>query len=89
MAFQATIIFTKFGCIAAMIAMILGLVSIIPDPYSTYCIGFGIFVLTAHTGEYIAVKAKAAPEISNQLSFFQTLIFGFSYWLPLIKALKK
>ena len=87
--FNALILATKITCIAALTALVLGALSLFPEPYNRYGIGVGLFFLASHALEYVVVKARFSSVLNTPLSFMQTLVFGFSYWLPLLKQSKQ
>jgi len=73
---------TRIGVIVFWIALVLSLISVIPRPYSSYVIWIGAWVLLIHLLEYFYVKAKFAGKVGVEISFVQTMLFGFTYWLP-------
>ncbi len=73
---------TRIGVIVFWIALVLSLISVIPRPYSSYVIWIGACVLLVHLLEYFYVKAKFAGKDGVDISFVQTMLFGFTYWLP-------
>jgi uncharacterized protein YhhL (DUF1145 family) len=74
---------TRIGVIVFWVALVLSLISVIPRPYSSYVIWIGGWVLLIHLLEYFYVKAKFPGQDSVEISFVQTMLFGFTYWLPL------
>lgn len=65
------------------VAFMLSLFSVFPLPYNTYIFYFGIFMAVVHLLEYLGLtlKFKGSPPFN----FFQTIIFGFAHWLPILK----
>jgi len=57
--------------------------SVFPEPYNSYLLSFGIFMAMVHLLEYLAVKIRFGH--LKAINFFQTLIFGFAHWIPIIK----
>ncbi len=66
---------------------ILGLVSITPLPaeYQSYLLPLAGIVLFVHLLEYVAMKAKVKSKSNTEISFVQTMLWGFGHWLPLLK----
>ena len=76
---------TKIAVLVFWLACILSAASVIPSPYASFIIGFGAFVLVAHLLEYLFIKFRFAERNGWKISFVQTMIFGFAYWLPMLK----
>jgi uncharacterized protein YhhL (DUF1145 family) len=76
---------TKTAAIVFWLACILSVASVIPSPYASFIIGLGAFVLVAHLLEYLFVKFRFAEPNGWKISFVQTMIFGFTHWLPMLK----
>jgi len=65
-------------------AFVLSSVAVIPDPYSSYIVWFGILVFLIHLAEYLFVKFRFAGKAAGELNFVKTMLFGFTHWLPLM-----
>jgi len=65
---------------------LLGLLSMspLPEQYQPYILPLVGIVLVAHLVEYFAMKAKVMAKTKIQMSFTQTMLWGFGYWLPLL-----
>jgi len=66
---------------------LLGLLSLSPLPaeYQFYVLALAGVVLLAHLLEFFAMKAKVMTKTKTEMSFIQTMLWGFGYWLPLLK----
>lgn len=63
------------------VVFIVNLFQLLPNYYVwlTYA-GFGLLVI--HGLEYVMIK----PKKFKDMSLIQTLLFGFGYWLPILKS---
>ena len=66
---------------------LLGLLSVspLPEKYQFYVLVLAGVVLLAHFLEYFAMKAKLKSKSNTEMSFVQTMLWGFGYWLPIFK----
>ncbi len=80
---------TKALVLALWAACVLSLLSIIPEPYARTVLIFGIVVLLVHFVEYLLVKSKVAERLGGNTGFIGTMVFGFGYWLPVIRHPQK
>jgi len=83
--FDLVIRLTKVALLAFWLACILSLVSLIPKPYGQTIVWIGGLVLLVHLVEYVFVKSRVAERNAGNTGFIQTLLFGFVYWLPVLK----
>lgn len=67
---------------------LLGLLSISPlsEKYQFYVSALASVVLLVHFIEYFAIKAKVMSKAKRTMSFTQTMLWGFGYWLPLLNS---
>jgi len=65
---------------------LLGLLSMSPIPikFQFYVLPLIGIVLVIHLVEYFAIKAKIMAKAKIEMSFIQTMLWGFGYWLPLL-----
>ena len=86
--FNLIIYITKAVLGGLWLMTILGLLSISPLPieYQPYILILSGIVLLVHLLEFVAVKATVLSRIKSQVNFMQTMLWGFGYWLPLIKS---
>ncbi len=80
--FNLFINLTKLTVIMIWIAFILGLVSFFPDSYNFIFVILGILLIVIHLVEYIVVTKM----LNKNINFFQTMLYGYGHWLPLIKS---
>jgi len=59
----------------------LSLLNVLPQPYNTIALYFGAGLLLIHLLEYVALHFAFKKEIS----FVQTMLWGFGHWLPLLQ----
>lgn len=70
---------------------LLGLLSLSPlsFEYQPYVLALAGVVLLVHLLEFFAMKTKVKSKSTIDMSFVQTMLWGFSYWLPLLKKNKQ
>ena len=83
---KLTIGLTKVVLLALWAACILSLLSIIPQPYSQAALMLGIVILLLHFVEYLLVRSKVAERLGGKTGFIGTMVFGFGYWLPVLRS---
>ena len=84
--FKLTIGLTKVVLLALWAACILSLLSIIPQPYSQAVLMLSLVILLLHFVEYLLVKSKVAERLGGKTGFIGTMVFGFGYWLPVLRG---
>ena len=77
---------TKVLLLALWAACILSLLSIIPEPYARTVLMVGAIVLLIHFVEYLLVRSKVAGRQGGNTGFIGTMVFGFGYWLPVLRS---
>jgi uncharacterized protein YhhL (DUF1145 family) len=77
---------TKVLLLALWAACVLSLLSIIPEPYARTVLVVGAIVLLIHFAEYLLVRSKVAERRGGNTGFIGTMVFGFGYWLPVLKS---
>ncbi len=82
---QLVIGLTQVALLAFWLACILSLISLIPNPYGQTILWIGGLVLLVHLVEDVFVKSRVAERSAENTGFIQTLLFGFVYWLPVLK----
>ena len=63
-------------------------ISLIPQEFQNYVLallGVVLVVLVVHLIEFIAIKDKLKKKTNIEMNFFQTMLWGFGYWLPILK----
>jgi len=83
---KLTIIITKGLLVILWALAILLLVSLSPlsIEFNFYVLALASTVLIIHLIEYFAIKAKIIAKTKIKMSFVQTMLWGFGYWLPLL-----
>jgi len=76
---------TKALLLALWAACVLSLLSIIPEPYARTVLIVGAVVLLVHFVEYLLVRSKVAERLGGNTGFIGTIMFGFGYWLPVLR----
>lgn len=84
--FKLTIGLTKAFLLALWAACILSLLSIVPQPYSQAVLMLSLVILLVHFVEYLLVKSKVAERLGGKTGFIGTMVFGFGYWLPVLRG---
>ena len=84
--FKLTIGLTKAFLLALWAACILSLLSIVPQPYSQAVLMLSLVILLLHFVEYLLVKSKVAERSGGKTGFIGTMVFGFGYWLPVLRG---
>jgi uncharacterized protein YhhL (DUF1145 family) len=85
--FSLIISITKVLLIGLWVFALLGLLSMSPltAQYQFYVSILAAIVLLVHFIEYLIMKAKVKSKAKLPMSFIQTMLWGFGYWLPLFK----
>jgi len=83
--FDLLINFTKVALLALWAICILSLLSIIPEPYAQPVLIAGALILLIHFLEYWLVRSKVAGRQGGKTGFVGTMMFGFGYWLPVLR----
>jgi uncharacterized protein YhhL (DUF1145 family) len=76
---------TRIAVIVFWFVLFLSLISVIPNPYGRYIVWIAGLVLLIHLLEYFLVRPRLAGLGVAKFSFFKTMLFGFTHWLPLLK----
>ena len=76
---------TRIAVGAFWFALFLSLISVIANPYGRYIVWIAGLVLLIHLLEYYLVRPRLAGPGAGKFSFFKTMLFGFTHWLPLLK----
>jgi uncharacterized protein YhhL (DUF1145 family) len=78
----------KVSLIGLWGAALLGFTSMspLPEQYHLYVLALTGVVLLAHFIEYFAMKGKVLSKAKIEMSFTQTMLWGFGYWLPLLNS---
>ena len=84
--FKLMIGLTKVFLLALWAACILSLLSIIPQPYGQPVLMLGAVILLLHFVEYLLVRSKVAARLGGKTGFIGTMVFGFGYWLPVLRS---
>ena len=79
------IVLTRVGVVAFWIAFALARAGVITAPVGPIIVWVGVFVLLAHLAEYLLIRFGIIVLRQPNASFLMTMIFGFSYWLPLME----
>ncbi len=79
------IVITKVALLALWLACLLSLFSVLPEQFGRPILWAGGFILLLHLVEYFAVRAKVAERQNGDTGFIGTMVFGFGYWLPVLK----
>ena len=77
---------TKALLMALWAACVLSLLSIVPEPYARTVLMIGAVVLLVHFVEYLLVRSKVAERQGGNTGFIGTMVFGFGYWLPVLRS---
>jgi uncharacterized protein YhhL (DUF1145 family) len=83
---KLTIGLTKVVLLALWAACILSLLSVIPQPYGQAVLMLGAVILLLHFVEYLLVRSKVAARLGGKSGFIGTMVFGFGYWLPVLRG---
>jgi uncharacterized protein YhhL (DUF1145 family) len=67
------------------VAWILALLSLLPDSWNQPIVWIGVALLVIHFGEYLFLRAKVAALQEGNSGFVGFMLFGFAYWLPVLK----
>jgi len=78
---------TKAVLMGLWIFALLGLLSLSPLPieYQFYLLALAGIVLLVHLLEFFTMKTKVKSKSNIDISFVQTMLWGFGHWLPLLR----
>ena len=77
---------TKALLMALWAACVLSLLSIVQEPYARTVLMIGAVVLLVHFVEYLLVRSKVVERQGGNTGFIGTMVFGFGYWLPVLRS---
>jgi len=80
---------TRYGVLALWIAFALSITGVIPPPYDLVITWIAVFVLLIHFAEFLLIKLGFIELVNNEVSFLKTMLLGFTYWVPLLKAVNQ
>ena len=80
---------TKYGVLVFWAAFVLGIARVIPPPYDLVITWMGVIVLLIHFAEFLLIKLGYIELKSTEVSLLKTMLFGFTYWVPLLKAVNR
>ena len=67
------------------VAWLLALLSVLPETWNRPVIWTGVVLVVIHLGEYLYLRAKVAARQDGNSGFPGFLLFGFAYWLPVLR----
>ena len=67
------------------VAWVLALLSLLPDTWNRSVVWIGVALLVTHFGEYLFLRSKVAARQGGNSGFIGFMLFGFAYWLPVLK----
>ena len=67
-------------------AWALALLSLLPDSWNMTVVWIGVALVVIHLGEYLFLHAKVAARQGGNSGFIGFMVFGFAYWLPVLKV---
>ena len=76
---------TRYGVLIFWIAFALSITGIIPPPFGMVITWIAVFVLLIHFAEFLLIKFGFIELASAKVSFLKTMLFGLTYWVPLLK----
>ena len=76
---------TKVTLTLFWIAWGLALLSLLSEPWNLPVVWIGIALLVIHFGEYLFLRSKVAARQGGNSGFIGFILFGFAYWLPVLK----
>jgi uncharacterized protein YhhL (DUF1145 family) len=76
---------TRYGVLLFWIAFALSITGIIPSPYGLVIAWIAVFVLLIHFAEFLLIKFGYIELAGAKVSFVKTMLFGLTYWVPLLK----
>ena len=80
---------TRYAVLGFWIAFALSIGGIIPPPYELVINWMAVFVLLIHFAEFLLIKLGVIELKSAEVSFLKTMLLGFTYWVPLLKAVNQ
>ena len=76
---------TKVTLSLVWVIWVLALLSLLPDSWNLPVVLIGVALLVIHLGEYLFLHAKVAARQGGKSGFIEIMLFGFAYWLPVLK----
>lgn len=76
---------SKMVILVFWLAFVLSLASVVPGTYGQIITWVGVLVLVLHCVEYLAIRGGIIVLEGGEAGFVQTLLFGFTHWLPLVR----
>lgn len=76
---------TRYGVLLFWLAFALSIAGIIPPPYGLVIAWMAFFVLLIHFAEFLLIKFGFIELANTEVSFVKTMLFGLTYWVPLLK----
>ena len=76
---------TKALLLALWLACLLSLTFVIPASFGQPILWTGAAILLVHLLEYLVVRSKVAERQNGKTGFFGTMVYGFGYWLPILR----
>jgi len=76
---------TKALLVATWPAIALALLGVLPLPLQQWLVWLGVLLLVLHFVEYLIVRSRLTQRLDGGSGFIGTMVFGFAYWLPLLK----
>ena len=76
---------TRYGVLVFWIMFALSITGIIPQPFAMVIAWMAFFVLLIHFAEFLLIKFGFIELASAEVSFVKTMLFGLTYWVPLLK----
>ncbi len=85
----ATVIFiARLALLALWLGCLGSLLGLIPSPYAGPVLIAGALIAIVHLLEYLFLRQRLAACGSGSGVFVGTMIFGFGYWLPLLRIVE-
>ena len=76
---------TKVTLSLVWVIWVLALLSLLPDSWNLPVVFIGVALLVIHFGEYLFLRTKVAARQGSNSGFIEFMLFGFAYWLPVLK----
>ena len=77
---------TRVGVLVFWAVFALSIVKVIPQPFALVINWVAAIVALIHLMEFLLIRFGFIELTSARASFVKTMVFGFTYWVPLLVA---
>jgi uncharacterized protein YhhL (DUF1145 family) len=75
---------TRVGVLVFWAVVALSIMRIVPQPYALVINWCAAIVALIHLAEFVLIRFGIIELTCTRASFVKTMVFGFTYWVPLL-----